>query len=84
VTALGDIAGDAATLRINGAQINSVSTDQGTGNYGNYALYFFARAGTSGFLNGQFYGAIVRGSAAVSSAAQITTAEAYMSRLTGV
>lgn len=82
LTGVSDIGGDAATLRINGAQVATNAGDQGTGNFGNHALYIGARAGTSLFLNGRLYGLIVRG--ATSTAGQIADAERYMARLTGV
>jgi hypothetical protein len=61
LTGLGDISGDSAILRINGVQASSSTSDQGTGNYGNYPLYLFSRAGTSLFFNGRFYGGVGRG-----------------------
>ena len=76
ITAVGNISGPEATLRINGTQVATSTADQGTGNYGNYPLYLFARAGTSLFFNGQFYGLIIRGVA--SNATEITNAENWM------
>jgi hypothetical protein len=80
LTGLGDISGDLMTLRVNGAQVATNTSDQGTGNYGNYPAYFYARAGTSLFFNGHDYGSIARGAA--STAAQITTGENYINNLT--
>jgi hypothetical protein len=80
LTGIGDISGDRATLRINGAQVVQITTNQGTGNYGNYPAYFYARAGTSLFFNGNDYGSIARGAA--STAAQITNGETYINSLT--
>ena len=80
LTGIGDISGDSAILRVNGTQAASSTADQGTGNYGNYPLYLFARAGTSLFFNGNFYGAIIRG--AQSTAAQISSAEQWMNQKT--
>ena len=81
-TGLGDISGDSAILRIDGAQVAQSTGDQGAGNYnsdGSYRLYFGARAGTSLFFNGRHYATpvpIVRfGTNA--TAAQIEAAEAY-------
>lgn len=45
----------------------------GTGTFGNHALYIGARAGTSLFFKGHFYGAVVRG--ATSNAIQINQTE---------
>lgn len=82
VTAIGDIAAPAATLRVNGAQVGSSSSDQGTGNFGNYALFIGGRNNTSLRLNGRLYGLIVRGAA--TSAAQVTSTERWMAGKTGV
>jgi hypothetical protein len=60
---IGDIAGDISALRVNGSEVGRSTTDQGTGNYGNYPLYLFRRAGTSLPFNGRFYGLVVRGAA---------------------
>lgn len=55
------ISGDRVTLRVNGAPAASNAGDQGTGNYGNYPLYLFRRAGTSLPFNGHFYGLTIVG-----------------------
>ena len=81
ITTIGDISGDAATLRINGAQAATSASDQGTGNYGNYPLYIGSRAGTSLPFNGHLYSLIVRG--AQSTDAQIASAESYVNGKTG-
>jgi hypothetical protein len=80
VTGIGNISGDVVTIRINGVQIATDATDQGTGNYGNYAAYFYMRAGTSLPFNGNDYGSIARGAA--STAAQIANGEAYINSKT--
>jgi hypothetical protein len=61
VTGTGDIAGDSTILRINGVQNASNLSDQGTGNYGNLAVYVGSRAGSSLRFNGIIYTLIVRG-----------------------
>jgi len=76
----GDISGDSVILRINGTQAASNTADQGTGNYGNYPLYLFRRAGTTLPFNGRCYGMIVRG--AQSSTAQIAATETYLNQKT--
>ena len=70
--------------KINGvlSQSGGGGTTAGGGNFGNYPLYLFARAGTSLFLNGQFYGAIIRGAA--SDTASVTQTENYMATKTGI
>jgi hypothetical protein len=59
-TGIGDISTDVSILRVNGTQAAASSADQGTGNFGNYPLYIGARAGTSGYYNGNLYELIVR------------------------
>ena len=48
---------------------------------GNYPLYIGSRGGASTFLNGNFYGLIIRG--ALSTDPQITSAERFMNSKTG-
>jgi hypothetical protein len=73
---------DAVVSRINGSlnQTGLLQTAQTTGNFGNYAAYFYARGGSSIFFNGNDYGSIARGAA--STAAQITAGETYINSLT--
>ena len=80
LTGVGNISGAVSTLKVNGNADLSKTTSQGTGTYGNYPLYLFARAGTSLFFSGNFYGLIVRGTA--SSAAEIANAETWMNSKT--
>jgi hypothetical protein len=80
LTGISNISAPEATLRVNGSQVATTNQSQGTGTYGNYPLYLFARAGTSLFFNGNFYGAIIRG--AQSSAQQIADAEKWMNKKT--
>ena len=89
ITALGDISGDLATLRIDGAQVAQNTGDQGTGNYnpaGAYRVGYGSRAGTALFFNGRHYatlGPIVRfGTNA--TVEQIEAAEAYYTARTGL
>jgi hypothetical protein len=76
VTGFGDISGDSAILRVNGAQAASITTDQGTGNYGNYPLYIGRRGGASLPFNGHLYSLVVRGAASTDS--QIASVERYI------
>lgn len=73
-------------IRINGSAPTTISKPYDstlpTRNFGNYPLFLFARAGTSLFLNGQFYGAIIRG--AQSDTASVTQTEQYMATKTGI
>jgi len=60
LTGIGDIAAPVAYLRINGVQVATSSTTQGTGAYGNYPIYIGRRGGTTLPFNGNLYGLIVR------------------------
>ena len=81
VTGIGSIAADSNIIRVNGAQIDSDTGDQGTGNYGNYPIYIGSRGGTSVPLKAHIYSLIVRG--AESAATQIVSAETYVNSKTG-
>ena len=76
ISAKNDIAGDLTTLRVDGVQRASAVADKGTGNYGNYPLYLFARNQASLFFDGLAGAIIVRG--AQSSAAEIASAENWI------
>ena len=52
----GRISTNRQVLRVNGAQVASNSSNQGTGAYGNFTLFFGARAGTSLRFNGESCG----------------------------
>lgn len=62
-TGFGDISADTATMRINGTDAGSNGGDQGTGNFGNYALNIGARNAASLFFNGRLYRLLVIGRA---------------------
>jgi len=83
ITGIGDISGDIAQVRVDGTQVASSTTDQGTGNYGNYPLYIGRRAGTSLPFNGHIYGLIIRFGPTLTDA-QITNTERWLARRTGV
>jgi hypothetical protein len=76
LTGVGDIAGDITLLRSNGAAVASVSTDLGTGNYGNHALNIGRRNNASLPFNGRLFPLIVRGAA--SNDSQIAKAERWV------
>jgi hypothetical protein len=82
VTGTSDISGDAVAIRVNGSFSSSSTTDQGTGNYGNYPLYIGRRGGTMLPFNGHIYGLIVRGAATTD--AKITQTEKWLAKKTGV
>ena len=76
LTGLGNISGDLATLRLNGAQVAQNTGDQGTGNYGNYPLYIASLP-----FNGQLYSMVIVGKAV--TAGELTSTEAYVNQKTG-
>lgn len=81
LTGIGNISGDYAGLRINGSLINSVTSDQGAGNYRNYQLYIGARLAGNFYANIRIYSIIIRG--AQSTDEQISATEAWVNRKTG-
>ena len=80
VTGLADIAGDRATIRIDGVQADQDTGDQGTGNFGNYAMFIGRRNNASLPFNGKDYGLIIVGKAA--SAGEITDTETWLAAKT--
>jgi hypothetical protein len=83
LTGLSDIANDVTTIRVDGVQKASLTSDQGTGSFGDYPLNLGARNnGTLLPLEGRVYGFIVRG--VLSNASEIASTEAYIAGKTGV
>jgi hypothetical protein len=82
VSGLGDIAGDSMLLRLNGTQVGSSSSDQGTGNFLAYPLYIGRRGGTTLPFNGRIYSLILRFGANL-DAATITNTETWVNGKTG-
>ena len=82
LTGQADIAAPSNIIRVNGAQAGSVSTTQGTGNFGNYPLYIGRRNNATLPFNGRLYGLIVLGAAA--SPWQVFAVEQYMAQKTGI
>jgi hypothetical protein len=82
LTGISDISGDVATLRVNGVQAATSSSNQGSGNYGNYPLFIGARNNAGFFFNGWMYSLTVRG--AQSSASEISAMESWVAGKTGV
>jgi hypothetical protein len=83
LTLLGNIAGDLATLRVNGIQESQSTADQGTGNFLAYPLYIGRRGGTTTPLNGNLYSLITRFGANLDTTA-ITDTETWVAGKTGV
>jgi hypothetical protein len=80
LTGIGNISTDTNIIRFNGVQIASVTTDQGTGNYGSYPLYLFSRGGVSSWGNAQCFALIVAGGSY--STATIQRVEQILSKYT--
>jgi hypothetical protein len=74
------ISTDSVAVRHNGTQVATDATDQGTGNYGNYALNIGSRNASSTFFNGRLYGLIIRGK--TTDATQLTQVENWMNSKT--
>jgi hypothetical protein len=83
LSGLGDIAGDNATLRVNGTQVATSATDQGTGNYLAYPLYIGARAGTTIFFSGHLYSLVARFGPNLDTG-QISSTETWVAGKTGI
>lgn len=83
VVGLGDIAGNSAIIRVNGAQLDADTGNQGTGNYLAAPVYVGSRSGSSLFFNGRDYGIIMRFGPNL-DAEIIRQAEAYIAGKTGV
>jgi len=69
------------TLRYNGAVAQTVTSDQGTGNYGNYPLYIGRRNNASVPFNGRIYQMIMVGKTL--SASELASTEAFVNTKTG-
>jgi hypothetical protein len=80
VCGLGNISGDSSIIRVNGVQAGTSATDQGTGNYGNYAIYFGRRGGASLPYNGLMFSAICVGKAV--SATELANIERWTNQRT--
>lgn len=75
------ISTDLFEMRLNGVSRQSLATDQGSGNYGNYIMYIGMRGSASAAFIGNLYPLIIRG--ALSDAQQITDVETWINRKTG-
>ena len=81
MTGIGDISGDVVTLRIDGAQVATSASDQGTGNFLAYPMYIGRRGGTTLPFNGQMYGLITRFGANLNTS-QLVSTEGWMNTKT--
>lgn len=82
VTGVGDIANDVCRISVNNDAATTVSTDQGSGNYGTYPLHLFSRGGSSVFTSAELYYLVVRGS--LCDAVQTANARALIASKMGV
>lgn len=82
LSALHDISGDSAGLRVNGTGATPGTSDQGTGNYLTYPLYIGRRGGTTLPFNGQLYGLLIRFSSTNLDNTSINNAETWMNSKT--
>ncbi|WP_104472853.1 hypothetical protein [Acinetobacter indicus] len=82
ITTKSSIGADINTMRVNSLDQGTTSTDQGTGNYGNYPLYIGRRAGTSLPFNGHIYGLI--GIGKLTSDSETAAIEKELAKRTGV
>jgi len=82
LSGLADISGDSLSLRINGTQVATSASDQGTGNFRNDILYFGRRGGASLPMNGLDFGGICVNKTLTAS--QLSSAERWTAIRTGV
>jgi hypothetical protein len=80
VTGIGDISAPLTALRVNGTQVASSSTTQGTGNYRSDVLYIGRRNNATNPFNGDIYALIVAGGSYPLSTIQ--RVEKLLSRIT--
>lgn len=82
ITGKANIAGDSTLLRVNGVNIVTDTTDQGTGNYSNLPLYIGRNNGTNYPLNGHLYSLI--GIGRLTTDAETIALEKSIAKNTGV
>ena len=75
LAAFGNISGDSASLNVNGVNVVTSTTDQGSGNFSNAPIYIGMRGGTLQPFLGSLFSLVIRG--ALSTATQITDTETY-------
>ena len=81
LAASGDIASGTNSVKVNGGTATTVTSSQGTGNYGNYAMYVGRRNSATLPFTGRIYQIVVCGKAL--SAAELASTEAYVNSKTG-
>lgn len=78
---IGDIAGGTNSIKVNGGAATTVTSSQGTGNYGNYAMYVGRRNNATLPFNGRIYQMVVIGKAL--TADELANTEAYVNSKMG-
>lgn len=78
---LAEISTDTLVLRRNTNQVLNLTSDQGSGNYGNYPIFIGRRNNSLFPFNGRIYSLIIRG--ALTSGTQFTNTEAWVNSKTG-
>ena len=76
ITGIGDIGAPNDQIRVNGSVAGTQTGTQGTGNYGNFALYLFRRNSATLPFNGRTYGLIIRGASSTST--EISNTETWL------
>ena len=76
ITGIGDIGAPNNQIRVNGSVAGTQTGTQGTGNYGNFALYLFRRNSATLPFNGRTYGLIIRGASSTST--EISNTETWL------
>jgi hypothetical protein len=82
VTGLGDISAPSAILRVNGTEVASSTSSQGTGDYLTYQHFIGRRGGVSNPFNGRIYQLITRYGPNLTQD-QINRAEIFVAQRTG-
>jgi len=77
-----DISQDVLLVRQNGVQNATSSSDQGSGNYGNYQLFIGRRNNANFPFNGHLYQLIIRGK--TTPEGKLLEAERFTARKTGL
>lgn len=82
LTMASNISGPTLDTRVNASASTTSTSTQGTGNFGNYPIYFGRRGGASIPYNGLDFGFVIVGKTL--TAAQIASTERWMAQRTGV
>jgi hypothetical protein len=82
ISAIDVIGSDDLKFLANGVQVSYSTSDQGTGNFGNYPLYIGRRGGTVFPFNGHLYGLYIGGG--MSNLEQLKIVEKYLGNKTGI